>query len=131
MSGVNVSAAGGGEAARMTRLLPAVLLLSLSGCLRRWLPVAEGMRAQQVACELRLPPDDFNSRAPKGFRPAKDNKFVVFVYDPAAAPKVHRAFLSISEDCFMYELPPDADGGQPRHSAICAYERTPPPPAEE
>jgi len=114
------------------RLLPLLLLLLLSGCLRRWLPVAEGMRANQVACELRMPGDDYNSKAPKGFKPARDNRFVVFLYDPAAAPRVHAAFLSISDDCFMLELPPAPDGdGKSRHSAICAYERTPPPPAEE
>jgi hypothetical protein len=104
----------------------------MTACYRAWLPVAEGMHRQSVKVELSSEADTFNSKAPAGFKPSEKNKYVLFFYDPAVAPKVHQAFLGLARDCFMLVLPPDPDedGGKPRHTAVCAYERTPPPPKD-
>ena len=111
-------------------LLP--LFLLASGCYRAWLPVADGMHEQTVKVELSNERDDYNARAPAGFKPSQKNKYVLFFYDPAIAPKVHAAFQGLTQDCFMLMLPPDPDedAGKPRHTVLCAYERTPPPPKD-
>jgi len=115
-----------------TRWLVLPLFFVLGGCYRAWLPVAEGMHTQAVKVELSSESDDYNSKAPAGFKPAQKNKWVLFFYDPAAAPKVHSAFLGLDRDCYLLMLPPDPDedSGKPRHTAVCAYERVPPPPAD-
>ena len=115
-----------------TRRMLLPLFLLLSGCYRAWLPVADGMHAQTVKVELSSESDDYNAKAPAGFKPARTNKWVLFFYDPAAAPRVHAAFLGLDDDCYMLVLPPDPDedAGKPRHTVLCAYERTPPPPAD-
>ncbi len=104
----------------------------LGGCLRVWLPVAGAMRAKTMQVELSTEDDDYNSKAPPGFTPAKKNKWVLFFYDPAVAVDAHAAFLKLASDCFQLELPPDEDdeAKKPRHAALCAYERTPPPPPD-
>ncbi|MBS1149015.1 MAG: hypothetical protein H6Q89_713 [Myxococcaceae bacterium] len=114
------------------RWIAVALCLLLSGCLRRWIPVADGMRNKVIEIELNSPADNYNAKAPAGFTPAKENRWVLFFYQPAVAPSVHDAFVSLSSDCFMFEVPPDADEkeGKLRHAAVCAHERTPPPPAD-
>ncbi|MHB8875985.1 MAG: hypothetical protein ACYC8T_20035, partial [Myxococcaceae bacterium] len=96
---------------RSSVFLPLVLLVLLPGCgPRAWLPVLHSMRAKTITMVmLNNEGDDYNSKAPPGFVPAKENKWVIFFYEPAVDPKVHTAFMGLARDCFMSELPGDED----------------------
>ena len=96
------------------------------------MPVLDGMKAARVSVEISSERDDYNALAPEGCAPSKENKWLLFFYDPASDPQSHAAFGRLAADCFMHTVPPPEDEPETesRHAAICAFERVPEPPPE-
>ncbi len=116
----------------MRRLIAAASLIALPACfLHPWMPVLRGMQADKVVAEISADGDDYNAKRPKTMKPAENNEWVLFIYDPKDATKSHAAFAGFTEDCFFDTIQyegADDDAPKPYHAAICAKERTPKPP---
>lgn len=108
-----------------------VLATTAAGCIHPWMPVLCGMQNETIATGVSVPSEDYNARRPRGMAPSESNMWVLFVYEPEKAPLAHVAFRSFTKDCFLTEVMFEGDEDDephPYHAAVCAKERTPPPP---
>lgn len=107
----------------------AVLISSTTACRSPWTAVLHGMQTDRVLVALNTDGNNYGARAPSGFTPSRDDRWVLFYYDANASRDVHQAFGQLADDCYCsVEVAPD---GVTRDVGVCAFERVPPPPQDQ